>query len=80
MNKIGIYTLLADDGLISKADLSEYIHRITGQTITDDEVASLVNEVFKECSSDSEQNTLSLTDFQHIVARVDFQARLLLPI
>ena len=72
--------ICVDDGFISKADLSEYIHRMTGRTITDDEVASLVNEVFKECSSDSDQNAISLFDFQHIVARVDFQARLLLPI
>jgi hypothetical protein len=72
--------IFADDGFISRADLSEYIRRITGLTITDDEVTSLVNEVFQECSSDSDQNVISLPDFQHIVARLDFQARLLLPI
>ena len=79
-NRYLLIDICTDDGFISKADLSEYIHRMTGRTITDDEVISLVNEVFNECSSDSDQNAISLIDFQHIVARVDFQARLLIPI
>jgi len=72
----------SDDGIISKPDLIEYLRRTTGSStlLSDSDMTEMVNEVFKECASDPKQECITLSDYQQIVARLDFQSRLLLPI
>eukprot|EP00600_Ochromonadales_sp_CCMP1393_P009670 CAMPEP_0174956952 /NCGR_PEP_ID=MMETSP0004_2-20121128/1811_1 /TAXON_ID=420556 /ORGANISM="Ochromonas sp., Strain CCMP1393" /LENGTH=135 /DNA_ID=CAMNT_0016205025 /DNA_START=214 /DNA_END=621 /DNA_ORIENTATION=- len=69
-----------DDGTISKEDLIEYLKRITGATISEEELGNVANEVMRETSTDPQQKMISLADFQRVVAPLDFQAKLVLPI
>lgn len=69
-----------NDGQISKADLTTYMERVTAKSLTDSEIEEAVAEVFRETASDSEQNIISFSDFQRVVAQLDFQAKLQLPI
>lgn len=68
------------DGSISRKDLAQYIERTTAKTLTDTEINDIVIEVFRETCSDPKQELLSFSDFQRIVAPLDFQAKLILPI
>lgn len=68
------------DGAISRSDMAVYIARITANTVTDEEVVDVVNEMFAESCTDPKQETLSFADFQRVVAPLDFQAKLILPI
>lgn len=68
------------DGVISKGDLTTYMERITAKTLSVSEIKEVVDQVFLETASDSEQNFINFADFQRVVAQLDFQAKLLLPI
>ena len=68
------------DGSISKKDLTEYMKRITSKGLNDSEVEEIVNEVFRETSSDPKQELISFADFQRVVGLLDFQAKIHLPI
>jgi Ca2+-binding EF-hand superfamily protein len=68
------------DGMISKKDLSEYMKRITTNSLSEAELDEIVNEVFRETSSDAKQEFISYGDFQRVVILLDFQAKLHLPI
>ena len=67
------------DGMISKQDLNEYLQRITS-TCSDAEREEIVNEVFRETSSDPKQEQISFADFQRVVILLDFQAKVHLSI
>ena len=69
-----------NDGKISKKDLTEYITRVTSSGLKEDELEEIVNEVFRETSSDPQQDFISYGDFQRVVFLLDFQAKLHLPI
>ena len=60
----------------------EYLRRTTGNStlLSETDMSEMVDEVFKECASDPKQESITLSDYQQIVARLDFQSRLLLPI
>eukprot|EP00601_Ochromonadales_sp_CCMP2298_P007999 CAMPEP_0173201390 /NCGR_PEP_ID=MMETSP1141-20130122/18325_1 /TAXON_ID=483371 /ORGANISM="non described non described, Strain CCMP2298" /LENGTH=191 /DNA_ID=CAMNT_0014126507 /DNA_START=60 /DNA_END=635 /DNA_ORIENTATION=+ len=68
------------DGFISKQDLIEYLRRITGSTLGEEEIEEVAAEVFRETSSDPLLKVISFADFQRVVAPSDFQAKLMLPI
>jgi Ca2+-binding EF-hand superfamily protein len=68
------------DGTISKGDLTEYLTRITAGNLKPSEVEEVINEIFKETSSDSKQESLSFSDFQRVAVTLDFQAKVHLPI
>ena len=68
------------DGQISKGDLTTYMERITANSLSASEIEEVVAEVFRETASDSEQNFISFSDFQRVVAQLDFQAKLQLSI
>ena len=67
------------DGSISKQDLTEYIKRIT-INCSETERDEIVNEVFRETSSDPKQELISFADFQRVVILVDFHAKIHLSI
>lgn len=81
-----------NDGVINKEDLCIYLRRSTIRPTTDEEdnvdnksfneevIQDIVKEVLRESSSDPKQEQLSFADFQRIVAPLDFQAKLVLPI
>ncbi len=69
-----------NDGTISKADLTSYIERITAKSLTLAEIEDVVAEVFRESASDAKQELINFSDFQRVVAPLDFQAKLQLPI
>lgn len=68
------------DGIINKSDMIKYIKLISGGTLTDSEIDEVAIQVLKETSSDVLQENINFTDFQRVVAPLDFQAKLLLPI
>ena len=68
------------DNFISKRDMAEYTRRVSADTLTDAEINEVVNEVFKESCTDPKEELMSFADFQRIVAPLDFQAKLALPI
>lgn len=69
-----------NDGYISKSDLTEYLKRITTSSFNEKELTELVNEVFRETSSDLKQEQITFADFQRVVILLDFQAKINLPI
>eukprot|EP01038_Epipyxis_sp_PR26KG_P011890 gene11890-15908_t len=69
-----------DDGVLSRLDLTQYIQRISGGTLNETELKEIVTEVFREMSSDAKQENINFSDFQQVVAPLDFQSKLLLPI
>jgi Ca2+-binding EF-hand superfamily protein len=82
-----------NDGVINKEDLCIYLRRSTTRPTDKDNVnvdnntsfneeviQDIVKEVLRESSSDPKQEQLSFADFQRIVASLDFQAKLVLPI
>lgn len=70
-----------DDGVLNKADLIQYLKLITAEnTLTDDELERVANNVLEESSSDEKSNHLTFSDFQRVVASQDLQAKLLIPI
>lgn len=66
-----------DDGVINEADLTEYVKRIT-TNLPEDEIEEMVQEVMLEVGN--HLDVITFVDFQKAVARLDFQAKLLLPI
>lgn len=79
-----------NDGVINKEDLCMYLRRSTirptdednvdNKSFNDEVIQDIVKEVLRESSSDPKQEQLSFADFQRIVAPLDFQAKLVLPI
>jgi len=74
-----------NDGVLNKEDLCIYLRRATRPTeddasFTEEVIQDMVKEVLRESSSDPKQEHLSFADFQRIVASLDFQAKLVLPI
>jgi len=90
------------DGMISKDDLSKYMHLVTGlpeEILTADkpeelkthhltlaqtdfnamELKDIVDEVFRESSSDNKMQYLTFQDFSRVMAPTDFHIKLALP-
>lgn len=69
------------DGVLNKSDLIEYIKRITrGGGLSQEEIETLAKNVLEETSSDDKKESITFSDFQGVVAPLDFQAKLLLPL
>lgn len=68
------------DGVINKSDLIKYIEIISANGLSTEEMDALAMNVLRESSSDPKQEALNFSDFQHVVAPTDFQAKLLLPL
>jgi Ca2+-binding EF-hand superfamily protein len=68
------------DGVINKGDLMDYLKTITSETLGEEELQMIASQVLMETSSDLNQESISFGDFQKVVAPLDFQAKLLLPI
>ncbi len=64
------------DGIISKADLTQYMSRITRGNLSESEIGDVVKMVFEESASDAQLEQITFTDFQRVVAHTDFQAKL----
>jgi Ca2+-binding EF-hand superfamily protein len=64
------------DMKISRMDLQKYIEVITANSLSDEDVLSLVSNVMKETSSDQNLQFISLPDFQRVVIKTDFQSKL----
>jgi Ca2+-binding EF-hand superfamily protein len=71
---------LDNDGVINKSDLIHYLRLITSGAVSDEEIGNIAQQVLLETSSDMNQEVISFADFQKVVAPLDFQAKLLLPI
>jgi Ca2+-binding EF-hand superfamily protein len=69
-----------NDGMIGKDDLIAYLKLLTESNLGAEDLEKVATHVLMESSSDDKQEFLSLTDFQRIVASLDFQARMLIPI
>lgn len=65
-----------DDGQICKEDLKAYLTIVTGDGLSPNDMTELVNKVISEGASDGESGILTYSDFQRIVAKTDFQAKL----
>jgi Ca2+-binding EF-hand superfamily protein len=65
-----------NDGVISKQDLMNYLKIITNETLLDFEITEMVNRVMNECSSDVNQESLTLQDFQRVITKSDFETKL----
>ena len=64
------------DGVISRPDLLLYLRIITKESLLDFEYNELVSKVVAETSSDPESETISLQDFQRVVAKSDFESKM----
>lgn len=68
-----------NDGSINKSDLIKYLELVsTG--LDEKQISEIADQVLKESASDALQETITFSDFQRIVAPLDFQAKLLLPL
>ncbi|CAE7796825.1 CNB1, partial [Symbiodinium microadriaticum] len=65
-----------NDGVISKVDLLVYLRIITKESLLDFEYNELVSKVIHETSSDPNMETISLQDFQRVVAKSDFESKI----
>jgi Ca2+-binding EF-hand superfamily protein len=78
-----------NDNLISKQDLITYMELVCGENIIinkndDDKINDidkfdLIEEVFRESSSDPKGHYISFQDFSRVMAPTDFHTKLLLP-
>jgi Ca2+-binding EF-hand superfamily protein len=71
------------DNVISKSDLKNYMRRIADNqdgVLDEDEYDRIIQEIMDESSSAPERDYLTFQDFQAVVAPMDYQAKLLLPI
>mmetsp|Transcript_26040 Transcript_26040/g.48923 ORF Transcript_26040/g.48923 Transcript_26040/m.48923 type:complete len:188 (-) Transcript_26040:346-909(-) len=64
------------DNVISRDDLKHYISIITANTLNEKDLNTLVMNVMKETSSDPNNMSISLADFQRVVIKTDFQSKL----
>jgi|Transcript_7984 Ca2+-binding EF-hand superfamily protein len=69
-----------NDGVINHSDLVNYLNLITSNSLTTEEIDVIASQILSESSSDLNQESLSFADFQKVIAPLDFQAKLLLPI
>ena len=67
------------DKRISRLDLQQYIEMITDKSLAEEDVLTLVSNVMKEASSDQNLQFISPHDFQRVIVKTDFQAKLQLP-
>lgn len=65
-----------NDGVISKEDLKNYLKIITNENLHEFEMTEMVNRVMGECSSDVNQEFLTLQDFQRVITKSDFETKL----
>jgi Ca2+-binding EF-hand superfamily protein len=65
-----------NDGVISKDDLTNYLKIITNDHLLAFEITEMVNRVMGECSSDINQEILTLQDFQRVITKSDFEPKL----
>ena len=65
-----------NDGVISKEDLTNYLKIITNDHLHTFEITEMVNRVMGECSSDVNQEVLTLQDFQRVITKSDFEPKL----
>lgn len=65
-----------NDGVVSRDDLTNYLKIITNNNLLTYEITEMVNRVMNECSSDSNQDIITLNDFQRVITKSDFETRL----
>jgi Ca2+-binding EF-hand superfamily protein len=65
-----------NDGVISKEDLANYLKIITNDHLLAFEITEMVGRVMGECSSDINQEILTLQDFQRVITKSDFETKL----
>jgi Ca2+-binding EF-hand superfamily protein len=68
-----------NDNQISKSDLLTYLDRVTGDRVPGTDKADIVDEVFRESSSDPKGQYLSFQDFSRVLAPTDFHTNISLP-
>lgn len=68
------------DGVISKSDMITYLKATTYGGLQEVEIQEIVQNVFRECCSDSKQEVITFNDFQRVIAPTDFHIKLNLPI
>ena len=71
-----------EDNQISQEDLKKYVTCITGNMLPAEDVDDIVKNVFEEFATSNVEKVefISFSDFQRVVAPLDFQAKLNLPI
>lgn len=69
-----------NDGIITLPDLVKYLRLVTSEMLTEEEIELIAKQVISESSSDLNQQGLSFSDFQRVLAPLDFQTKLLLSI
>ena len=67
------------DGQISKSDLMLYLERVTEDKVEEVDKIDIIDEVFRESSSDNKGQFLSFQDFSRVMAPTDFHIKLVLP-
>ena len=67
------------DGQISKSDLMLYLERVAEDRVEEVDKIDVIDEVFRESSSDSKGQFLSFQDFSRVMAPTDFHIKLVLP-
>jgi serine/threonine-protein phosphatase 2B regulatory subunit len=65
-----------NDGVISKSDLQTYLNIVTNDALLEFEMKELVAKVMHESSSDPDENLITFHDFQRVVAKSDFEAKI----
>lgn len=65
-----------NDGVVSRDDLTNYLKIITNGNLLAYEITEMVNRVMGECSSDANQDIITLNDFQRVIIKSDFETRL----
>ena len=76
------------DGVVSRDDLFKYIERTTSsisadglkRAINEQDIQYVVDRVFAESATENNGEAISYADFQRVVAPLDFQSKLYLPI
>jgi Ca2+-binding EF-hand superfamily protein len=77
------------DGMLSKEDLTKYLQLITGfgnqikgaklLTVNEFQLRDVVEECFRESSTDNKMQYISFQDFSRVMAPTDFHIKLVLP-
>lgn len=67
-----------DDGRLSKADLTEYLTRISATTegTTSLDCAAVAEEILKEASTEEDHRFLTYENFHHVVGTTEFMYKL----
>jgi Ca2+-binding EF-hand superfamily protein len=68
-----------NDGVINRTDLTMYLEAITTGNLDKKQIGEVADQIMRETASDAPQESITFSDFQRVVAPLDFQAKLLLP-